>query len=110
MICPKRCWKSEAVAQLSSVKLKFYKTSQISQKKSNMESLIRKTVSPEACNFTKKDTISGVFLLMYLCECIFSLLLFFRKDKSNHRRCFVKKDVRKNFENLQESTCAGLFF
>ena len=31
--CPKCCWKSEAVVQLSSVKMKFCKTSQISQER-----------------------------------------------------------------------------
>ena len=91
MICPKRCWKSEAVAQLSSVKMKFYKMSQISQKISNMDSLFRKTVSPEAWNLTKKDTITRVFPLIYLCECIFSLLLFFQKRQKQPSEMLCEK-------------------
>ena len=111
MICPKCCWKSEAVAQLSSVKLRFCKTSQILQNTSNMESLFCKTVSPQACNCTKKSTITGVFLWIYLFENIFLFLLFcFRKDKSSHRRCSVKKGVLKNCENFTGKHCVGVPF
>ena len=52
MIYPKCCWKSEADPQLSSVAIRFCKTSQILQGTSNMESLLPKTVSPQACNCT----------------------------------------------------------
>ena len=44
------------------VKMRFYKTSQISLKTSKMKSLFCKTVSPQACNYTKKGTITGVSL------------------------------------------------
>ena len=44
----------------SSVKIIFWLTSQIFQE--SLESLFYKTVSPEACNCTKKDVIAGVFL------------------------------------------------
>ena len=111
MICPKCCWKSEAFDQLSSVKLRFCKTLQILQNTSKMESLFCKTVSPQACNCTKKSTITGVFLWIYLRENIFSFLLFcFRKDKRSHRRCSVKKGVLKNCENFTENTCVGVSF
>ena len=59
---PKCCWVLEAVVQLSSVKMKFCKTSQISQKPSEMEFLFCKIVSPQGCNCTKKDSITGIFL------------------------------------------------
>ena len=89
----------KAVAQLSSVKLRFCKTLRILQKH-----LRWSPVSPQSCNSTKKDTITGVFLWMYLCEYIFSFLLFcFRKDKSSHRRCSVEKVF------LEKHLCWSLF-
>ena len=93
------CWISEAAAQLPPVKMRFCKASQISQKTSKIISLFRKAVTSQPCNcYTKKDTITGVFLWIYLCEYNFSFLLFcFRKNKSSHRRCSVKKD-----EHMQE--------
>ena len=45
-----------------------------------MESLFYKTVSPEACNCTKKDVIAGVFLWTYV------LIVLFQ---SNFYRTFV---------------------
>ena len=112
MICLKCCWKSEAVVQLSSVKLRFCKTSNISQKHLRWSPLFRKIVSPQGCNCTKEDTITGVFLWICSCECIFSFLLFFRKDKSSHRRFSVKKRVPKSFENFTGKTpvLEGRFF
>ena len=76
----KCCWKSGAVAWKSSIKVRFCKTPQISQKESKMESLFRKTVIPQAYNCTKKDTITGVFL--YLCEYIFSFFTFLFQKRS----------------------------
>ena len=77
-----------------------------------MESLFRKTVSSQACDCTKKDTITGVLLLMYLCEDIFSFSLFrFRENKSSHRRCSVKNSVFKHFANFTgKHLCWSLFF
>ena len=111
MICPKYCWKSEAVAQLPSVKLRFCKTSQIPQSTAKIESLFCKSVSPQTCNSTKKDTIIGVFLWIFLCEYIFLFLLFcFKKDKSSHRRCSVKRGVIKNCANFTgKHLCWSLF-
>ena len=82
MICLKCCYKSEAIAQLSSIKMRFCKTSQISQKTFTVESLFRKPVRPQACNSTKKNTVAGVFLWIYLCKYIFSFSLFF-SEKTN---------------------------
>ena len=99
LTCPKCSWKSEAVAQLSSIKSRLCKTSQISQNTSKMESLFCKTVSPQTCNSTKKDTI--VFLRIYLYEHIFSFFLFcFRKDKSCHRNIFCEIRVLKKCANF----------
>ena len=111
MICPKCCWKLEAVAQLSSVKMRFCKTSKSSQKASNMESILRKIVSSQDCNCTKKDTITGVFLWICSCGYIFSFLLFcFRKDKSSHQRRSVKEGIPKSFVNLTgKHLCWSLF-
>ena len=85
----------EAVAQLSSVQMRFCKTSQISQKTYKMESLLRKTVrltvSPQACNCTKMDTITSVFLWICSLWLYFFIFVFVQKYKSNHRRCSVKK-------------------
>ena len=94
----------EVVAQLSSVKLhKFYK------KHLRWRPFF---VSPQACNCTKKDTITGALLWIHLCEYIFSFLLFcLRKDTSSHRGCFVKKGVLKNFANLTgKHLCWNLFY
>ena len=92
VICQKCCWKSKAVAQLSSAKMTFCKTSQILQKTFNIESFLRKTVNSQACNCTKKGTITGAFLWMYLWEYIFSFLPFcFRENKSSHRNVLWKK-------------------
>ena len=44
------------------------------RKTSNMESLFRKTVTPEACNRTI-DSVTCVFLWIYSCEYSFSFLL-----------------------------------
>ena len=52
----------KADAQLSSVKMRFCKISQISQKASKMELFFSKTVNHQACNCTKKDIINGIFL------------------------------------------------
>ena len=112
VICRKCCWKLETVAQLSSVKTRFCETSQISEKTSKMVFLFCKTVSSQACNcYTKKDTITGVFLWIYLCEYIFSfLLLCFRKNRSSHRRCSVKKGVLKSFADFtRKHLCGSLF-
>ena len=109
--CLKCCWKSEAVAQLSSVKLRFCETSQISQNTSKMEFLFCKYVSPQACNSNKKETVIGVFLWIYLCEYALSFYFFcFRKDKSSHWRCSVKKGVLKNCANSTgKHLCWSLF-
>ena len=91
--------------------MRFCKTSQISQKSFKMESLFRKTVTSQGCNCTKKDTITCVCLRIYLCEYIFSFLLFcFRESKSNHRKCSVKKSVLKNLANFTgKHLCWRLF-
>ena len=65
--------------------MRFCKTSQISQKTSNTESVFRKTISPQTCNRNKNDTITGVFLWIYLCEYIYSFLLFLEKAKAATR-------------------------
>ena len=92
----------EAVAQLSSVQMRFCKTSQISQKTYKMESLLRKTVlltvSPQACNCTKMDTITSVFLWICSLWLYFFIFIFVQKYKSNHRRCSVKK----MFQNISQ--------
>ena len=43
-----------------------------------MESLFCKTITTEACNRTKFDTITGVFQWIYSCEYSFSFLLFLK--------------------------------
>ena len=85
VICPKCCRKSEAVAQESSVKMRFCRTSQMSQKTSKMEPLFRKTVSSQACSCTKKDTVAGdsAFSCEYnFCEYIFSFFTFLFQKRS----------------------------
>ena len=76
----------EAVAQLSSVQMRFCKTSQISQKTYKMESLLRKTVrltvSPQACNCTKMDTSLAFSCEYAVCDYIFSFLFSFRNTKA----------------------------
>ena len=92
VICLKCCYKSEAIAQLSSIKMRFCKTSQISQKTFTVESLFRKPVRPQACNSTKKNTIAGVFLWIYLCKYIFSFsLFFFQKRQMQPSEIFCEK-------------------
>ena len=93
--CLKCCWKSEEVAQPSSVKMRFCKTSKILQKASKTESLFRKTVSSQACNCTKKDTITGVFLWNIYVNIFFHFHFFFGNDKSSHRRFLWKKVILK---------------
>ena len=112
MICPKCCWKSETVAaQLSSVKLRFCKTSQISQKTSRMEFLLRETISSQACNCTKKwhyhwHFPANIFMWIHFLICTCS----FRKDKSNNWRGSVKKCILKNFANFTvKRLCWSLF-
>ena len=110
--CLKCCWKSEAVAQLSSVKLRLCETSQMSQNTSKMEFLFCKYVSPHACNSNKKETVIGIFLWIYLCEYVLSFYFFcFRKDKSSsHWRCSVKKGVLKNCADFTgKHLCWSLF-
>ena len=78
VICPKCCWIPETVAQLSSMKMRFCKTSEISQKTSKIVSLFCKTASSQvrSCN-AKKDTITGLFLGIYLCEYVVLLTFFY---------------------------------
>ena len=114
MICPKCCWKSEAVAQLSSVKMRFCKTSQISQKTSKMVSLFRKTVNSQACNcYIKKDTVTGVFLwIYYIYVNIFFHFYFFvsKKTKAAIGDILWKKMFLKISQISQENACVAVSF
>ena len=107
VICLKCCWKLEAVAQLSSVKMRLWKASQISQKVSKIESLFCKTVSSQAFNWHKKDHCREYIYVNML----FSFLLVcFRENKRNHRRCSVKKSALKNLANFKgKHLCRSLF-
>ena len=59
----------------------FCKTSQISQKTSNIESLFRKIVNPQGCNCTKKDP-SLVFSCEYVHVNTFFHFYFFVSEKT----------------------------
>ena len=85
-------------SRLSSVKMKFCKTSQTSRKISKTEFLFVK-LSHQAYNCTKKDTITGVFLWIYFF--IFTFLF--------HERCFVKKKMFLKIAHISH-TCAGAIF
>ena len=81
------------------------------KKTSKVVFLFCKSVSSQACNCrAKRDTTTGVSLWIYLYECIFSFLpLCFKKNKSSHRRCSVKKGVL-NFANFKgKHLCGSLF-
>ena len=54
---------------------------QISQKKSKMESIFRKTLSSQGCNCTKQDTIIGVYL-GYIYVNMFFDFYFFVTEKT----------------------------
>ena len=76
-----------------------------------LDSLFREIISPQGCNCTKKDTITGVSLRICSCEYIFSLLLFcFRKTKAVTGDVLWKKVFPKVLQISQESTCAGASF
>ena len=65
--------------------MRFCRTSQMSQKTSKMEPRFRKTLSSQACNCTKKDTVTGDSV--FSCEYIYANIFFhflhfcFRKDQ-----------------------------
>ena len=63
-----------------------------------------RSASALSLHCTKKDTITSVFLQIYLYEFIFSCLLFFRKDRSSHRICPVKKGILKNCAIFHKKT------
>ena len=76
-----------------------------------MVSLFRKTVISQSCNCTKKDSITGVFLWIYLCKHIFSFLFFhFKKDKQPPEIFCEKKRFLKNLANFTgKHLCWSLF-
>ena len=81
VIRPKCCWKSEAVAQFSSVKMRFCKTSQISQKTYKMESLFVKLQAVKAAT-VRKSTSSLAFSCEYVHVKIFFHFYFFVSEKT----------------------------
>ena len=109
VICPKCCWKLEAAAQLSSVKMRICKTSQISQKEPKMGTLFVKLRALKPATVLKR-TLS----LALSCEYIYVNIFFhflrfcFRRDKSSHRRCSVKKGVLINFTGKNLCWCLFL--
>ena len=70
------------------------------------ESFFGKTVSPHVCNCIKKDAINSVFLRIDFVNIIF--LVHF--TQASVRVCSTKKVFLKIWENLQENTCARVFF
>ena len=76
LICQKCCWKPEAAAQLSSVKMRFCKTLQRTSKK---ESLFCKTVNLKPATVLKR-TLSLVFSCEYIyVNTFFSFFTLFQK-------------------------------
>ena len=103
MICPKCCWKSEAVAQPSSVKMRFCKASQISQKGSKMESLFRKVL---------KRTLSLAFSFEYIYVNIFFHFYFFvsgKKKAATGDVLRIKVFLKVSQENRKTPVLVSLF-
>ena len=97
---------------IEQVKLRFCKTSQISQKTFKMAFLFCKTVSSQAYNcYTKNDTITGVFLWIYLGEYIFRFYFFVsEKTKAATRDVLWKKEFLKISQISKKNTCVGVSF
>ena len=81
VICPKCCWKSKAVAQLSSVKLRFCNTLQISQNASKKESFFVKFSAFKPATVLKW-TLSLAFSCEYIYVNIFFRFYFFVSEKT----------------------------
>ena len=112
MICLKCCWKLEAVAQFSPVKMKLCKKIHKFHKRHLIWSpFLKKTVSPQATVLKRTLPLAfsceyTVFMWIFLFIFVFS----FQKDKSSHCRCSLKKYVLKNFANFTGKHLCWSFF
>ena len=105
VICPKSCWQSEAVTQLSSAKMRFSKTSHISQKTSDLKSLFRKIVSSQGWNCTKKGHHHWYFpvnMFMWIYFFIFTFL--FQKRQKQPPKMFCERRSSQKFRKFHKKT------
>ena len=104
MICPKCYRKSEPVAQLSSVKMRFCKTSQISQKHLIRSRFLVKLWALKAATVLKRTPSLVFFLWICSCEYIFPFLLLFQKRQNQLPEMFCENKCSQTLRKVHRKT------